>query len=66
MMDLEGGLSVRIFSAPYFLATKLEAFVDRRENEGRFSTDFEDIVHVLNNRGSITAPLAPRVIAVNN
>ena len=47
---LEEGLSVRIFSAPYFLATKLEAFIDRGENEGRFSTDFEDIVHVLNNR----------------
>lgn len=49
----EDGLSIRIFSAPYFMATKLEAFVDRGENEGRFSTDFEDIVHVLNNRQSI-------------
>jgi hypothetical protein len=27
--------------------------VDRGENEGRFSSDFEDIVHVLNNRRSI-------------
>jgi hypothetical protein len=27
-----------------------EAFVNRGENEGRFSPDFEDIVHVLNNR----------------
>jgi len=44
------GLSIRVFSAPYFLATKLDAFVDRGENEGRFSSDFEDIVHVLNNR----------------
>jgi predicted nucleotidyltransferase len=35
-VNLEEGLSVRIFSAPYFLATKLEAFVDRGENEGRF------------------------------
>lgn len=49
----EDGLSIRVFSAPYFLATKLEAFVDRGENEGRFSSDFEDIVHVLNNRQSI-------------
>ncbi len=52
-LTLEEGLSVRIFSAPYFLATKLEAFFDRGENEGRFSTDFEDIVHVLNNRLTI-------------
>lgn len=50
---LEDGLSIRIFTAPYFLATKLEAFVDRGENEGRFSSDFEDIVHVLNNRQSV-------------
>lgn len=50
---LEDGLSIRIFIAPYFLATKLEAFVDRGENEGRFSSDFEDIIHVLNNRQSI-------------
>ena len=50
---MEDGPSIRIFSAPYFLATKLEAFVDRGENEGRFSSDFEDIVHVLNNRQPI-------------
>lgn len=52
-VNLEDELSIRVFSAPYFLATKLEAFVDRGENEGRFSSDFEDIVHVLNNRQSI-------------
>lgn len=45
--------SVRIFSAPYFLATKFEAFADRGKNDGRFSTDFEDIVFVLNNRATI-------------
>jgi predicted nucleotidyltransferase len=52
-VELEDGLSIRVFSAPYFLATKLEAFVDQGENDGRFSSDFEDIVHVLNNRQSI-------------
>ena len=50
---MEVGISIRIFSAPYFLATKLDAFKDRGENEGRFSSDFEDIVHVLNNRQPI-------------
>lgn len=49
-VTVEEGISIRIFSAPYFLATKLEAFKNRGENEGRFSSDFEDIVHVLNNR----------------
>ncbi len=52
-MPLEDELSIQIFSAPYFLATKLEAFVDRGENEGRFSSDFEDVVHILNNRQSV-------------
>jgi predicted nucleotidyltransferase len=45
--------SINIFSPPYFLATKLEAFKDRGENDGRWSTDFEDIVYVLNNRSKI-------------
>jgi len=44
---------IRIFSAPYFIATKLEAFKDRGEDDGRFSSDFEDIVYVLNNRTTI-------------
>jgi predicted nucleotidyltransferase len=52
-VTLEEGLSIKIFSAPYFLAAKLEAFVDRGENDGRFSSDFEDIVHVLNNRQTV-------------
>lgn len=52
-VKLEENLSVRIFSAPYFLATKLEAFADRGGNDGRFSSDFEDIVYVLNNRLAI-------------
>lgn len=49
----QDGLSIRIFSSPYFLATKLDAFADRGENDGRFSSDFEDIVHLLNNRQTI-------------
>lgn len=44
---------VKIFSAPYFIASKLEAFKNRGENDGRTSTDFEDIVFVLENRFSI-------------
>ena len=44
---------INIFSPPYFLATKLEAFKDRGKNDGRWSTDFEDIVYVLNNRSKI-------------
>ena len=42
--------AVKIFPAPYFLATKLEAFGDRGNSDGYTSKDFEDIVFVLENR----------------
>ena len=45
--------SVRILSAPYFIATKLAAFNDRGKSDGRSSQDFEDIVFVLENRSTI-------------
>ena len=45
--------TIRILSAPYYLATKLEAFRDRGHGDGRTSQDFEDIVFILNNRSSI-------------
>ncbi len=41
---------VKILSAPYFIATKLEAHKDRGRNDGRTSQDFEDIIYVLENR----------------
>jgi hypothetical protein len=44
---------VKIFSAPYFLASKLDAFNDRGNNDGRTSSDFEDIISVLEKRGGI-------------
>lgn len=45
--------TVKIFSPPYFIASKLEAFNNRGQMDGRTSTDFEDIVYVLENRRSI-------------
>lgn len=45
--------TIRIFSAPYFIASKLEAFKSRGEGDGRTSTDFEDIVFVLENNTKI-------------
>ena len=48
---------IKIFSPPYFLASKLEAFIDRGNYDGRTSKDFEDIVFVLQNRSSIWSEL---------
>jgi predicted nucleotidyltransferase len=45
--------TVSIFTAPYFLASKLVAFKNRGKNDGRLSSDFEDIVYLLNNRDTL-------------
>ena len=50
---LSEGPEINIFSAVYFLATKLEAHKNRGKGDGRTSTDFEDIVFILNNRSNI-------------
>lgn len=48
-----GDEKIRIFSPPFFIASKLEAFLQRGKNDGRTSTDFEDIVFLLENRSTI-------------
>ncbi|MGB3946746.1 MAG: nucleotidyl transferase AbiEii/AbiGii toxin family protein [Bacteroidia bacterium] len=45
--------TVKILRSPYYIATKLEAFKGRGENDGRTSQDFEDIVYILENRKAI-------------
>jgi predicted nucleotidyltransferase len=50
---IDNKYTVKIFSPEYFLAAKLEAFNDRGNGDGRMSTDFEDIVYILNNRTAI-------------
>jgi predicted nucleotidyltransferase len=49
-VTLENGFEINILPAPYFLATKFEAFHDRGNNDFRGSPDFEDIIYVLDNR----------------
>ncbi len=56
--EVEQGTVIRLFTAAYFLATKLEAFKSRGQRDGRTSTDFEDIVYLLNNRNSLWQELA--------
>lgn len=53
MFTIDQKNTIKILSAPYFLATKLEAFKSRGKGNGRTSHDFEDIVFVLENRSSI-------------
>ena len=50
-----GGQQIRLISAPYFLATKLEAFHGRGQFDFRTSRDLEDIVAVVDGRPEIVA-----------
>ncbi len=51
--QLNEGLSIKLLEPVYFIASKMEAFKGRGGGDGRTSSDFEDIVYVLNNRNAI-------------
>ena len=49
------GHQIRLITAPYFLATKLEAFFGRGRRDYRMSRDIEDMIAVLDGRPEIVA-----------
>lgn len=51
--SLTNGLTVRMVSAPLFLATKLEAFYDRGNGDYATSHDVEDIINVIDGRAEL-------------
>ncbi|HOI41940.1 MAG TPA: hypothetical protein PK523_03260 [Elusimicrobiales bacterium] len=53
-VKLLGDEQVRIFSLPYFLASKIEAFIDRGHEDFLTSPDMEDIITVLDSSETIT------------
>jgi len=50
---LKNSINIRVITAPYFLATKLEAFKDRGENNFIWNHDIEDIIAILDGREEI-------------
>ncbi len=50
---LNEDLSIKVVSAPYFLATKFEAFRARGKNDYLSSHDFEDIMMVIDGRAEL-------------
>jgi predicted nucleotidyltransferase len=50
---LPSGLALRHLSAPYFMATKLEAFKDRGNNDVYLSHDLEDVITVIDGRDEL-------------
>ena len=55
---LPSGLQLRHLSAPYFMATKLEAFNDRGNNDVYLSHDLEDVITVVDGREELVNELA--------
>jgi hypothetical protein len=53
-IDPGGDLTIRVISAPCFLAVKLEAFARRGRGDFLANTDMEDIIAVLGGRKEIT------------
>ena len=52
-IKIDENVMVKIFDPVYFLAVKMEAYKSRGGNDGRTSTDFEDIIFILNKRNTI-------------
>jgi len=46
---LYDGTEILIFSLPYFIASKWEAFLARGAGDYRMSKDFEDLVYIFQN-----------------
>jgi len=54
-MRLPAGIDIRMVTAPFFLATKLEAFYGRGNGDYMVSHDLEDMIAVLDGRDSIVS-----------
>ena len=56
--ELEPGLSIRVVTPPYFIATKLEAFADRGKGDFVASHDLEDIIAVIDGHEALVDEVA--------
>jgi hypothetical protein len=50
---LPSGVTIRAITSPYFLGTKIEAFLGRGKNDFMASHDLEDVIAVIDGRNSI-------------
>jgi predicted nucleotidyltransferase len=57
-VTLPEGRAIRLITAPYFIATKIEAFYDRGNGDFVESRDIEDIINVVDGRPSLSAEIA--------
>jgi predicted nucleotidyltransferase len=57
-VTLPGGQTIRVITAPYFLATKMEAFRGRGRMDFQASHDLEDFVAVIEGRDTLLQEIA--------
>jgi len=55
---LDDATTIRVVTAPYFVATKLEAFAGRGNNDYQTSHDLEDIIAIVDGRPELDAEVA--------
>jgi predicted nucleotidyltransferase len=53
VVELKKNLKIRMVTAPYFLATKIEAFYGRGKNDFLASHDMEDIITIIDGREEV-------------
>ena len=56
--SLPNGLKIRVITAPYFLATKLDAFRGRGRTDFLMSSDIADVVSLIDGRAKLVAEIA--------
>lgn len=66
IIPLNSNKKIKTITAPYFLATKLEAFKTRGHSDYLASHDFEDIVTVIDGRKEIVDEIAQAERTVQN
>ncbi len=57
-LRLSDTVTIRLTTAPYFVATKLEAFTSRGEDDYQLSPDIEDVVAVVDGRLELADEIA--------
>ena len=63
---LPGGQTIRVIAAPFFLATKMEAFRGRGRMDFQASHDLEDFVAVIEGRDTLLQEIAASPVALRD
>jgi len=62
---LSTDLKIRVVTAPYFIATKLEAFKGRGKGDFSGSHDLEDLVAVVDGRGTLVTEIRAELVELH-